>query len=153
MQMQQKMSAESKLAQEMQQACVGLRAGRLQRLIGRRFDQALRPLGLSISQMEVLSALTIIGTSARPSDLAAGLGIERSTMSRNLALMEQHGLIEPTETSPTGRSTRVGITDSGREQLAGATDAWRQAQESVTKQVGEDVSATLDEWIAKLSAS
>ena len=113
----------------MQASCLGVRVGRLQRLVGRRFDQALRPLGLSISQMEVLSALTIMQTSLRPGELAAALSIERSTMSRNLALMEKHGLVETTETSPTGRSTKIGITALGSQTLADATTAWGEASE------------------------
>jgi DNA-binding MarR family transcriptional regulator len=149
--MQQVDSTAHELASTMQQTCVGLRVGRLQRLVGREFDQALRPLGLSISQLEVLSAFVITGTSLRPSDLASWFCIGRSTMSRNLSLMEKHGLLVTTSTSPTGRSTRFGITEHGRESLAKATDAWRQAQDAITSKLGDNTAITLDAWIAKLS--
>jgi DNA-binding MarR family transcriptional regulator len=102
--------------------------------------------------MEVLSALTLTGMSHRPSDLATGLSIERSTMSRNLSLMEAHGLIEATATSPTGRSTRFGITEHGRKTLASAPDAWRQAQSSLISKLGDGAATTLDAWIAELNA-
>jgi hypothetical protein len=49
------------VAEEMQANCLGVRVGRLHRIVARRFDQALRPLGLSLSQMEILSGLTIMG--------------------------------------------------------------------------------------------
>ncbi len=102
--------------------------------------------------MEVLSALTLTGRSLRPSDLANALNIERSTMSRNLSLMEKRGLIEATATSPTGRSTRFGITKHGREALAGATRAWRQTQNALTSKLGDGVATTLDTWIRELNA-
>ena len=150
--MQQQISEAKSLAAAMQAACIGVRVGRLQRLVGRRFDQALRPLGLSISQMEVLSALTLMGTPIRPGELAAALNIERSTMSRNLALMEQHGLVATTEKSATGRSTKIGITALGSQTLADATAAWSDAQDSVAGLVGPDAAGTLDGWIAALNA-
>ncbi|HEY0934335.1 MAG TPA: MarR family winged helix-turn-helix transcriptional regulator [Trebonia sp.] len=141
----------AQVALDLQTSCLGVRIGRLNRLVGRRFDHALRPLGLSIAQMEVLGALMLNESPPRPADLAQWLAVERSTMSRNLALMEKHGYVRTTETSPTGRSQRVTITREGQIALGRAEQAWRQAQDSIIGQLGGHSVATLDSWLESLA--
>lgn len=140
------------LAAAMQAGCLGVRVGRLQRLVAREFDQQLRPLGLSLPQMEVLSALVLSAAPVKPSDLAGWLAVERSTMSRNLTLLERRGLVKTSETSPTGRSLRVEITTAGTDALAGAEGAWSAAQQAVREVVGDEAVPILDTWLADLAA-
>lgn len=139
------------VARDMQQQCVGMRVGRLQRLVGRRFDQALRPLGLSVPQLEVLSALALHEGPCRPGELASLLSMDRSTMSRNLAAMASHDYIATTQTSPAGRSQWVEITQRGRRALTDAEATWRGVQTAVEQQIGADGAQTLDRWIAALA--
>lgn len=140
------------LAAAMQAGCLGVRVGRLQRLVAREFDQQLRPLGLSLPQMEVLSALVLSVAPVKPSDLAGWLAVDRSTMSRNLTLLEQRELVKTSETSPTGRSLRVEITPAGTDALAEAEGAWSTAQQAVRDIVGDDAASILDTWLANLAA-
>jgi DNA-binding MarR family transcriptional regulator len=91
------------------------------------------------------------GAPVKPSDLATWLSVERSTMSRNLALLEQRGLIKTSETSPTGRSLRVGITTAGIDALAEAEGAWSAAQRALSDAVGAEAAAILDTWLENLS--
>ena len=135
----------------MQAGCLGVRVGRLQRLVARRFDQELRPLGLSLPQLEVLSALVLSAAPVKPSDLAGWLFIERSTMSRNLALLEQRELVKTSKTSSTGRSLRVEITTAGTDALAEAEEAWGAAQQAVRDVVGDDAASIMDTWLANLA--
>ena len=139
-------------ASDLQTSCLGVRIGRLNRLVGRRFDLALRPLGLSIAQMEVLGALVLNDAPPRPADLAQWLAVERSTMSRNLALMEKRGYVRTTATSPTGRSQRVTVTREGEIALGQAEHAWRQVQDSIAGQLGEHAVPTLDSWLRSLGS-
>lgn len=139
------------LAQAMQQQCLGMRVAYLHRLVSRRFDQALRPLGLSVPQLEILSMLILGEQPLRPSDVAERLGMERSTVSRTLALMTRNGLVETTETSPTGRSLWVTVTRDGRAALARAESAWRSAQDDVHDALGAEAAGTMDDWLAGLS--
>jgi DNA-binding MarR family transcriptional regulator len=141
----------TELAAAMQAECLGMRVGRLQRLVARRFDQELRPLGLSLPQLEVLSTLVTSAVPAKPSELAGWLSVERSTMSRNLALLEQRGLVKTSETSPTGRSLRVGITPAGIDALAEAQGAWSAAQGALRDVVGDDAASLLDTWLENLA--
>jgi DNA-binding MarR family transcriptional regulator len=101
--------------------------------------------------MEVLGALVIAGAPVKPSDLAGWLSIERSTMSRNLALFEQRGLVDASDTSSTGRSLRVEITAAGTDAFARAKEAWSAAQKAVREAIGDEAASTLDTWLDNLA--
>ncbi len=147
--MQHQVQAE-RLATAMRQECLGVRIGRVHRLVSRAFENALRPVGISLPQLEVLSALTIVTRPIRPTELADLLSIDRSTMSRNLTLMESKGWVATTETSPTGRSLTVQIAKAGTAQLATAERAWRSAHKTIAASLGDDAVPTLNSWLAAL---
>ena|SRR6185436_14244282 len=138
------------LATEMATQCVGVRVSRLHRLIARRFEQALRPVGLSLPQLEVLASLTAIGSAVAPRVLADALGVERSTMSRNLATLERDRLVTTVEQSPTGRSMKVAITDQGRRALGAAEASWRTVHDELREALGGDVASVVDAWLEQL---
>ena len=148
--MQHKTSA-ADLAERMQAMCVGTRVGRLHRLVDRQFELHLRPLGLSVPQMEVLSALTLFAEPVKPSALADVLSMERSTISRNLAVMQDRGWVKPGDVSATGRSMTVVITDEGASKLESAEAAWTDAQASLVAAMGSDAPSTLDGWLMELA--
>jgi DNA-binding MarR family transcriptional regulator len=145
--MQQKVD---RLAAEMAAQCVGLRVSRLHRMISRRFEQALRPVGLSLPQLEVLSVLTAVDAAVAPRLLADWLAVERSTMSRNLATLERNQLVDTVERSPTGRCMSVVITELGRRTLGAAERAWRAVHDELRHALGDDVATVLDAWLAQL---
>lgn len=137
------------LALAMREGCLGVRIGRLHRLVARRFDQALRPLGLSLPQLEVLGVLMLRGP-LKPGAVAEALAVERSTISRNLSLMAQRGWVE-LEYLPSGRSTSATITRQGIETLAQARTAWAAAQRDVLDLLGAGSAATIDNWLEALA--
>ncbi|GAB7145659.1 MarR family winged helix-turn-helix transcriptional regulator [Mycobacterium riyadhense] len=137
------------LALDMREGCLGVRIGRLHRLVARRFDHALRPQGLSLPQLEVLGVLMLRGP-LKPSAVADALAVERSTISRNLSLMAQRGWVE-LEYSPSGRSTSATLTRQGIETLAQARTAWAAAQRDVLSLLGADSAATIDNWLEALA--
>ena len=139
------------VAADLQTSCLGVRVGRLNRIVGRRFDQSLRPLGLSVAQMEILGCLTMNEDPLRPADLAGWLAVERSTMSRNLTLMQDRGYVRATSLSPSGRTQQVAITTEGMAALAGAQDAWRHTQDEVARDLGGDAITVLDTWLSALN--
>lgn len=131
--------------------CLGTRVSRLHRVVTRRYEEALRPHGLAIPQLEILSYLVLAGDPARPSDLAAVLLADRSTISRNLAVLQQRGWVRPASTSATGRSMTVTATDSGAAALAAARTAWTEVQTAVRAQLGNQASRTLDTWLTAIA--
>jgi DNA-binding MarR family transcriptional regulator len=145
------MHQDEEIADRIRIECLGVRFGRIHRIVARHFERRLRPLGLSLAQLEVLSALTATGAEVRPTVLADWLAVERSTMSRNLAAMEGHGWIETLEHSPTGRSMVVAVTEAGEEMLSVAAEAWEAAQGDVTAAIGDGAASTLDNWLERLA--
>ena len=147
--MQQKSEARG-FADEMRQTCLGTRVGRLHRVVARRFDGALRPLGLTMPQMEILASLVLHDAPVRPSELAEILLAERSTVSRNLAALRGRGWVEAAEVSPTGRSMAFAATPDGARVLTSARAAWVEAQASVMRSLGPEAPATIDTWLGEL---
>ena len=150
-QMQQKRA--ERLATAMREQCIGVRVGRMHRIVNRSYENALLPLGISLPQLEMLSTLTIVAGPIRPTELADLLSVDRSTMSRNLAVLEARGWVETADTSPTGRSLSVRISTDGTVQLAAAERVWLTVQKKFSAALGDDPAATLDLWLNALSGA
>ena len=63
------------------------------RLLTQAYDDALRPSGLKITQFTLLAAIERFGHTTLQS-LADFMGMDRTTLTRNLALLERDGLVE-----------------------------------------------------------
>jgi DNA-binding MarR family transcriptional regulator len=135
------------LAAEVRDACLGMRVARLHRVIGRCYEQELQQVGLTQPQMEILTTLVSAAGPVRPAALAARLRLERSTISRNLALMQKRGWVAVAETSATGRAMSVTITDTGLAAFTRAGTAWRRAQADAATMLGPDAGPMLDQWL------
>jgi DNA-binding MarR family transcriptional regulator len=135
------------LAEEVRAACLGMRVARLHRIVARVYEQALRTVGLSLPQMEILTTLICATGPVRPTVLAGRLMLERSTVSRNLALMKKRGWVSDVETSPTGRALSVTVTDTGVAAFTSASTAWRSAQSTAAATLGSAAAPMLDQWL------
>lgn len=134
----------------MWEQCLGSRITRLHRLIAVRYDQALDQAGLTLPQVEILSALMMRGRPVGPSEMGKNLAVGRSAMSRKLAAVEGRGWVETAERSETGRSMTFVITAAGVEMLAHADEAWAEIQEDTVGRLGVGVAAQLDLWLSDL---
>src|SRR5438552_18979662 len=72
--------------------CIAVRMRMLNRVITNIYDDALRPLGLKVSQMNVLVAAAKIGT-ARPAAVCEHLHLDISTLSRHVERMKGRGCL------------------------------------------------------------
>jgi|SRR6185295_16102850 DNA-binding MarR family transcriptional regulator len=108
--------------------CFALHARMTARLLSRTYEAALRPLGLKLPQFGILGA---VGHGATVSEtvLAERLGLERTTLVRNLKILAQKGWIEPV--AGNGRGLRHRLTPTGQALLDAAIPLWRQAQEQL----------------------
>jgi DNA-binding MarR family transcriptional regulator len=93
----------------------------------RMFDEKLRPHELTINQFTMLSTLILAGPQS-VTRLAGRLGIDRTTLTRNLSLAESRGLVK-TRSGDDSRERLVDITPAGRERAAKAFPAWKSAQQ------------------------
>jgi DNA-binding MarR family transcriptional regulator len=105
------------------------------RAITRAYDDALRPSGLRATQLLVLVATAIEGA-VSISELAAFLGMDRSTLTRNLGPLTSAGLIA-VGVEGWRRSRKLVITKQGRERMRAALPLWEQAQASLKRKLGE----------------
>ncbi|MBF9195662.1 MarR family winged helix-turn-helix transcriptional regulator [Microvirga terrestris] len=109
-------------------SCFALHARMTARLLSRTYEVALRPLGLKLPQFGILGAIGH-GTTASETVLAERLGLERTTLVRNLKLLNQNGWIEPIPGA--GRGLRHRLTPAGQAILEAAIPLWQQAQSQV----------------------
>src|SRR5262252_5443953 len=73
--------------------CIAVRLRRLNRVVTNFYDDALRPLGLKVSQLNLLIVTAKLGL-ARPTQLCDILQLDTSTLSRNVERMRAHGWLE-----------------------------------------------------------
>ncbi len=92
----------------------------------RFYDERLRGFGLTINQFSMLTVLILAGR-LPVSALADQLGIDRTTMTRNLDVGERDGLVR-TAAGEDRRTRMVEITPRGQELAQQALPAWREAQ-------------------------
>jgi DNA-binding MarR family transcriptional regulator len=115
--------------------CLAVRVRALNRAVTALYDDALRPHGLRVGQLNLLVAVARMGT-ARPGDLCRVLCMEKSTLSRDVEVMRRNGWLEADETD--GRSRPLRITPVGRALVERVAPAWRQAQAQTRKLIGDD---------------
>jgi DNA-binding MarR family transcriptional regulator len=72
------------------QQCIAVRLRMLSRAVTRIYNQALRPYGLTTSQMNILVAISCLGE-ARQQDVCQALHLEKSTLSRDVVRMRRQG--------------------------------------------------------------
>jgi DNA-binding MarR family transcriptional regulator len=130
------MGTEIPTAQQIYAACVCLGVQRAARGVARRYDEALKPLGLTSGQFSILSSL--LRESAEPiGALAALLGQERTTLTRNLRPLEAAGWVETNPDSKDARVRRVRLTEKGREARHAAIPVWQAAQRDSGGRLGD----------------
>jgi DNA-binding MarR family transcriptional regulator len=108
-------------------ACRRLRGAA--RTVTRLYDAALRPVGLRATQFSVLVAAELYGE-ALISELADTLALERTSLTRELKILEEHGLVSITA-GEDGRTRVVKVTKEGRSAIALGYPRWREAQSRV----------------------
>lgn len=122
--------------------CLCLASRRAARAITRAFDRELRPHGIRATQFSLLAALELKGPQSVGA-LAETLGAERTTVTRNLALVESRALVASQADDDDARSRIVSITPEGRDRLSAAFGAWRRAQTALTQAMGPQAADSL----------
>src|ERR1041385_6491937 len=128
--------------------CVAVRLRMLNRIITNIYDNALRPLGLKVSQMNILVAAAKMGT-ARPLEVCQYLHLDVSTLSRNVERMKARGWLEVVPDED-GRSQPFRLTPQGRKLLEKAVPAWSKAQQQVKKALGDGFLEQLNQAVKRV---
>ncbi|WP_165585434.1 MarR family winged helix-turn-helix transcriptional regulator [Roseococcus sp. SYP-B2431] len=112
--------------------CLAFAARRTANLISRAYAARLAPFGLEPSQFGVLIVVAT-GEADSARELADRLGIERSTLTRNLTRLLDAGLLVGVPGK--GRRITYRLTATGRARLAEALPAWQEAQNAMQAQL------------------
>src|SRR3954462_1797125 len=114
--------------------CIAVRLRLLNRVVTNLYDDALRPLGLKVSQLNVLIVTARLGL-ARPAQVCEILQLDTSTLSRNVKPLQAHGWLEvvPDEAPPPRPSGRP---PQGEGVIEGARPAGREAQQRAAELLG-----------------
>ena len=129
-------------------SCIAGRWRMLNRAITNIYDDALRPLGLKVSQLNILIVTARLGL-ARPAQVCDILQLDASTLSRNVKPLQAHGWLEvvPEEDA---RAQPFRLTAQGKRLIEKAVPAWEEAQRQATELLGEEGIGLLDRAAKKL---
>jgi DNA-binding MarR family transcriptional regulator len=121
---------------KMGQTCVCFNIRKATRLLTAHYDRIIAPTGLKATQFSLLTTMLLQDTSS-VSHLAKTLGMDRTTLSRNVRLLEQKGLIT-VSAGEDRREQRITLTARGREVIDEAIPFWEKAQAEVVAKFGEE---------------
>ncbi|MCE1234892.1 MAG: MarR family winged helix-turn-helix transcriptional regulator [Hyphomicrobiales bacterium] len=130
---------------EVRDACLCLHAQRAARALARRFDEVLRPVGLTNGQFSLLMALNR-PEPPPPGPVAALLAMDRTTLAAALRPLERRGLVENRVDPADRRARRLVLTEAGRGLLSEAVPIWRTAHrrlEEETPGLDADLARTM----------
>ena len=115
--------------------CLAARVRVIGRVVTAVYEEALRPHGLTIAQVNLLAALGMAGPCA-PTRLAEVVQLERSTMTRNLAALLKSRWVRATAQDAKG-VREVALTASGAKKIETVLADWRKAQRETARLLGE----------------
>lgn len=112
---------------QVRDACISLHVQRAARAVARRYDELLRPLGMTSGQFSLMMSLN------RPepptmSQVSSVLAMDRTTLTANLKPLVRQELVEVRVDDKDRRSRRLKLTPAGRGLLALAYPLWQQGQ-------------------------
>ena len=110
--------------------CLCLHVQRAARALARRFDEAMRPVGLTNGQFSLLMSLN------RPEPPAMGavaslLAMDRTTLTAALKPLERRGLVAVTLDPTDHRRRKLTLTPAGRAVLSRALPIWRSTHATI----------------------
>lgn len=117
-------------------SCLGRAARRTANVVTRAYNKALLPLGIEVTQFTILCTVALEKAQSA-SELADMVGVERSTLARNLDRLVESGLVSAEKGD--GRRMLHRITERGADTIAEALPLWRKAQDAILEKLPPDM--------------
>lgn len=115
--------------------CVCFNLRKTARAVTQAYDELLRPTGLRTTQFSLLAVLATDGPLTIAA-LADRMIVDRTTLTRNLKLVEGLGLVSVAPGRSDRRTRIVELSVPGRAALAGALPFWQKAQRKMVTRLG-----------------
>jgi DNA-binding MarR family transcriptional regulator len=125
------------------ESCMGMRVRRAARVVANHYDKHLKPTGLKGTQFTLLNTI-FMNPATNIGKLADVLGLDRTTLNRNLKPLERKGLIR----SGSGKDPRtrtLKLTKEGTKILQNALPHWLEAQSGVLETVDNRIKRLMDD--------
>ena len=121
--------------------CLAARIRLLNRTVTSIFDEALRPLGIKVSQLNMLMVVAKRGPIS-PGELAQFLNMEKSTVSRNVSRMRAHNWLSVSE-GESGGTQILELGSPGRKLIIKSLPFWKKAQAKTEEVLGEQCACSI----------
>ena len=118
-----------------------MRVRRASRKITRLYEEALRPAGITAAQFTLLVSIAE-GAGRSISFLAETMGLERTTLIRNVQVLEKAGLVTLGDEG-FRRQRAIELSQAGEQILQDTLPLWQRAQDQVAEQLGDDLPTVL----------
>ncbi|MFB9951456.1 MarR family winged helix-turn-helix transcriptional regulator [Rhizobium puerariae] len=116
--------------------CLCLHVQRAARALARRFDNAMKPIGLTNGQFSLMMSLNR-PQPATMSSVVNLLAMDRTTLTAALKVLERRGLVE-TGTDPKDRRGKLlRLTNDGMTMLSAALPIWKRVHAEIDSELGE----------------
>ncbi len=115
--------------------CLAVRIRLLNRTVTHIFDEALRPLKVKVSQLNVLMVVAKLEPIS-PGNVARRLSMEKSTLSRNVDRMRTRGWLKVSE-GDSGRKQILELGPAGRKLIEKSLPFWKKAQAQTEAMLGQ----------------
>lgn len=125
---------------EIASGCLAVRMRVLHRRFTRLYDDALRPHGLRVGQLNLLVAIS--RGLRQAAQLSHHLDMDPSTLSRDLEPLKREGWLKAVPGTDR-RSKELELTSTGTELLEAVLPAWREAQRQAEDLLGPQAVKTL----------
>ena len=133
---------------ELQCLCIEVRNAA--QALTRKYDEQLAPAGITVTQLSQLNHVNQLGSPTLKA-LAEVTQLDRSTLGRNLRLMETQDLVRITP-GEDARTRVVSLTGKGKAALKKGAPLWYDVQTSLAGRLGREKRALLTELLNDLSA-
>jgi len=115
------------------ESCMGTRVRKVARVVANHYDKHLKPAGLKGTQFTLLNTI-FMNPSANIGQLADILGLDRTTLNRNLKPLERKELIS-SGSGKYPRTRTLKLTPEGTKTLQNALPYWMEAQSGVMEKL------------------
>jgi len=122
------------LARKATRECICGNLRRATRVATKLYDDTLKPSGLKLTQFSLLSSLMALGSSTL-NELAENMVVDRTTLTRNLEVLEGRGLVI-TEEGEDRRERQLRLSEKGIAAVSNAYPLWLTAQSRAMEIVG-----------------
>lgn len=132
----------------MDEPCLCIAVRKASRRVTTLYDDALAPVGINLAQYSLLKAIARMAPVSL-TELGKTTELDRSTIGRNVKVLERMGLAQPV-TGLDQRQATIELTATGQGVLSTAIPLWNRAQQQVNARLGPAKIAQLEQLLTAL---